>query len=675
MEKKNHNQTERRRLGINGKLIGLLLPTIIIVLALILLLFYFSTSRIILSKSRELLQSNSESVINSVEAWMNRVITALDTERDTLQYFSMDKAAELDYIRHTADKYEAFPAGIYVANSDGSLEHASFVPGPDFNVFEKPWYQDGIQSGEFVFGAVYFDEDSQSYVVGASGMLKDNAGRLRGVAAADIYLDAISSIVKEVQLEQTGGMFLVEKSTGMIIGHADAALLGVLLSSQTDPMYTSALTLVQNNKTGLHTVSGAGNEDIYLYLSDVPDSPWSAVAYVPYDEVMASLKSLTVITIVIAVLSVLLLFFLILFLIRRIVIKPVREIDFVARQIAEGYLDQTIGYASGDEFGALAQNFNKTVSRLRDYVKYIDEISGALDEIACGNLTFQLTYDYAGEFAKIKGALEHISDSLNHTLGQIGQSADQVAAGSEQVSAGAQALAQGATQQASSVEELAATINEISAQVTDNAGNALKATEKINSLGHEVRRSNEQMTAMIDAMQEISAGAGQIGQIINTIESIAFQTNILALNAAVEAARAGTAGKGFSVVADEVRNLASKSSQAAKDTTELIKSSVDAIERGTRLADETAQSLLNVVSETGDVVETVEKISEASRQQAQSIAQVTQGVDQISGVVQNNSATAEESAAASEELSRQAQTMKELAGHFRLKQDVSGISL
>lgn len=347
--------------------------------------------------------------------------------------------------------------------------------------------------------------------------------------------------------------------------------------------------------------------------------------------------------------------------------KPVHEIDLVARKIADGDLNESIHYQSKDELGVLAANFNKTVTRLRDYVNYIDEISKVLDEIADGQLVFQLQYDYAGEFAKVKKSLNHISDSLNDTLGQINQSADQVASGSNQVASGAQALSQGATEQASSVEELAATINEISGQVKNNAEIAQGASQKAGRVGEEMSESNRKMQEMIEAMGEISRGSSEIGKIIKTIEDIAFQTNILALNAAVEAARAGAAGKGFAVVADEVRNLASKSAEASKNTAGLIESSLKSVENGTRIADETAQALLAAVNSVQEVTSDVDRISKASEEQARSISQVTQGVDQISAVVQTNSATAEESAAASEELSGQAQMLKSLVGRFKLK--------
>ncbi|MEG0215090.1 MAG: methyl-accepting chemotaxis protein [Hungatella sp.] len=318
-----------------------------------------------------------------------------------------------------------------------------------------------------------------------------------------------------------------------------------------------------------------------------------------------------------------------------------------------------------DETGVLADATKIIVVGL---TTVIQDVIYLLESMGAGNFDIKskATDAYIGDFEPLLRAVRAINTNLSDTLSQINQSSEQVASGSDQVSSGAQALSQGATEQASSVEELAATINEISAQVRDTAANAKNANGIVSNTDAEITQSNQKMQDLIQAMGEISHSSQEIGKIIKTIEDIAFQTNILALNAAVEAARAGAAGKGFAVVADEVRNLASKSAEAAKGTTVLIEGAIKAVGNGTSLADETAKSLLAVVTGSKQVANIVDKISAASDDQASSIAQVTQGIDQISSVVQTNSATAEESAAASEELSGQAQMLKSLVGKFTL---------
>lgn len=346
------------------------------------------------------------------------------------------------------------------------------------------------------------------------------------------------------------------------------------------------------------------------------------------------------------------------------VVLPIKEVTQAMDHISQGILQVSVKGDYKGEFGVLAGAVNNTA---RDLSHVVGEISNVIENISNGNLALEPIRVFRGDFVNISNSLNTILESLNDVLGDINTASEQVLIGSKQVSDGSQSLSQGTTEQASTIEELTSSVSEVAIKTKENASSATEANELTLTVKENAEQGNFHMKEMLDAMEEINESSNNISKIIKVIDDIAFQTNILALNAAVEAARAGQHGKGFAVVAEEVRTLAARSADAAKETTDLIQGSMTKSAHGTEIANNTAEALNEIVGGVSKTAEIIAEIAKSSNEQAMGIAQINMGLTQVSQVVQNNAATAQQSAASSEELSGQAEMLKTMVGRFQLR--------
>ena len=321
---------------------------------------------------------------------------------------------------------------------------------------------------------------------------------------------------------------------------------------------------------------------------------------------------------------------------------------------------------TGDEIEVLSKATEELIQQMKEVM---GDITIHLKNMANGDMTLPVMKDYAGDFSSLHDSLILIYGQLNQTLRTIKESAQQVNAGSSQVADAASALASGAAEQAETIDQLSFAIAEITEKVEQSTTHIEEAAGYAGETVARVDESNEKMKQMLLAMDEIKNTSDEIEKITKDVDGIASQTNLLALNAAVEAARAGEAGKGFAVVADEVRSLAAKSAEAAKRTALLVENAANAVSDGLGTAKENAKILNSVREQAGQVRELMESVQQASKEQTIAMGQVRSGINQISAVVQSNAATAEESSASSEELSAQANLLRKEVEKFKITEE------
>ena len=496
--------------------------------------------------------------------------------------------------------------------------------------------------------------------------------RCIGYVGAGVYASHLmdSLLNLDIQGLPNSEYVFLNVDTGVYLYHEDDALLN---TQTTDAGYLEIIRRIQTdggtqaNTYSYRDENGVRQLVVYKYLKD---RGWVFMVRDNAAEVYAAVTTVRVLVGVLCAAMAAAVILITLLMLRR----EGRELMAVERAIGRlGELnlsaDQELEpfYGRSDEIGMIAQTTHRVCGCLR---KTIDDVGRILGEMANGNLTVDVTANesyYIGDFKALSASLQSIHSNLVRVIRDISQVAGQVDTSAERVSSGAQALAQGTTEQAASVERLMTNVTAITEQIqtsTVRCGSASELVDRANGYAVEADTKMEQLTA---ATRNINQSSTQIGTLIKTIEDIAFQTNILALNAAVEAARAGTAGKGFSVVADEVRSLAAKSTEAAQNTNELITRSIQSAKTGTESTD-MAVSAMSVINDCIQAIKSLmDEIAAASVQQSEMISLVESGIKEISTVVQDNSNAAEKSASVSMELSQQARTLSNLISRFRVQ--------
>jgi methyl-accepting chemotaxis protein len=493
----------------------------------------------------------------------------------------------------------------------------------------------------------------------------------KGIIGIDITLPFLQEFVenKNKELYNGSGTISVISNIGIISAHSgNPELLGKKMDTANLPIDN----VLEKIKNGVSTTYINRDSESSIVIEPIKigytNTPWSIIVEVPNEVVFSEVELLnenlnkrirsdTLFQIILS-LGILLIVVIIMIIIIRRIISPIKKATKLAESTSKGILNKDeIITNSKDEVGKLILSMN-------EMVKFYNDRNELMSSIGNGNLDVEVKL--ASNEDEVGIVLDNMVKSLYNIVVQINNSVSQVSQGADQIATSSQTLSQGSSEQASTLEEISASINEIGSQVQANSESAINVSELSIKAKDNAEKGAIQMNDLVKAMEDISKSANDIKNIVKVIDDIAFQTNLLALNADIEAARVGKYGKGFAVVANSVRNLAAKSANSVKETTDKVVNAIKNIERGVELVNITSSQLVEIKESTVKVTNIAKEVSDSSKEQSRGIEQIINGINQIEDVTQSNSANAEENAAASEELSAQSSKLKELISYFKI---------
>ncbi len=669
-------RTKISKKGIETKILRQIGGSVILVLLLIEIVSVCMVGWLFFSSKKAELTQESNAAANQLTGFLEQYtksVEQLAVNPEIRQVLAETKPG--DYMMDAEKADTAMENLIGIANTDTEnvlsawmsdldtsalVQSDGYISDGSWDITGRGWYG-CIETGETILTEPYLDSSTGKMILSAACPVFDEAGTVLGAVGMDISLGHMTDIMREYKIGRSGYILLLSEN-GTFLYHPESDIIQKNIKDVNISENAMNAVLSGTNRFLAYQVDG---QTKYGSLKTAGDTGYLVLSCLPFGEYYATLVLMVIALMLIFAVGILLIAIRIKKSARNLT-KPILELNHTAQQLADGNLDVQLVITTEDEIGDLGNSFQKTVSRLKEYIAYIDETAEVLSRIADGKLSIDLQHDYAGEFRKIKTALLNISASMNQVMLGINESSERVSAGASELASASQILAEGAETQAAAVEQLAATAN----TVTDQVENSLRETETSAKATAQatamIEENQEKMKQMMNAMNKIQETSQKVVGIIQTIEEIASQTNLLSLNASIEAARAGDAGRGFAVVADEIGKLALESSKAASTTKELIEISMEEINKGNTIAVGAMDSLKESVAVVGKVNDMIQGTAENAVVQAESMKQIRIGIEEIAHGIQDNSAASQETSATSEELASQADALNKMVQRFEL---------
>jgi methyl-accepting chemotaxis protein len=609
--------------------------------------------------------SSQREIQIQLDSYKKQVNESLDAFRYQIQVAAQNTAA-VDSEK-TLDERKAILAEMAKQSDllDFSIADTNGITYSDTDIHEREYFIEAMKGTTYISSPV-IRKTNNSVVIMAAAPLPDNTGAIY----SGISYETFSEKIAAENFEDSFSL-LIDKN-GQLVAYPDSddvALIAdvVTLAKDFPDEFDGLASISDDMKSGKSGGTQLMRNGVLYNVSYAPlgnVEGWSIAVGVSNAEQMKTFYDLR--TSIIIALAIVAVFGMVMgLLLASILGGPAALVSERLSKLAKGDLKTPFirRHSLTPDYQLLFDSTADTIELLQTYVADIDQV---LTGLANKDLTTSAQVKYIGDFSSIYDSMHYIKLNLRDIMDSLNSVSAEMLQGAEQMSETASSIAQTATAQSQSADVLNTGIENVGINLKSTSDEAQSAAGIVNTAVTIANDGKEKMTQMLSSMEDITHASEEINKIIKTIDDIAFQTNILALNAAVEAARAGEAGKGFSVVAEEVRNLASKSAEAAKDTTGLISNSIDSVKKGTGIADETAESLRKIVSSIEEVSSLITGISADTAAQTNELSNLSVNTAHLTEAATENTATSEECAATTKQFMSQAEKLKAIMDEFKM---------
>lgn len=542
--------------------------------------------------------------------------------------------------------------------TSGNLLDKKGVSIKDGTDFSDRDYVKAALNGKTNISDVTLSKYTNTYGISIAAPLI-SSGRIIGVVYYRADVDFMNDIVKHISVGQGSYAYILDENNN-VIAHKNEKYI---MNDKYKEMIPKDIKNCISSQNGSMTCSYGGDKYICGYSKIDKMANWRVVIASPesaYDSDILRFVKKLVISDIIALIAAII----VALIIARVISRPIVRVKNLLSALAQGDLSVQLNDTKNkDELGVLQ---NSAVSLNRMLSDMLTQSGDVLSKMAAYDLTSEDMREYPGKFNELAASINSIKAILSNMILNIQNSSVNVDGGSKQLAEAASMLSEGTMAQASSLQKLVTDVENVAQNINANSDKTIFVNESLGNLDSEIKDGDQKMQELSNVVRTVEEMSEDIKKIVNTIDGIAFQTNILALNASVEAARAGESGKGFAVVAQEIGTLATKSSDASKKTAELIEKCIKGIESAKEYADITSDSLAKIVSDSNNIANAFDEMSKANEIQAKNANDIRNEIENISQVVQSNTATAQQTAASTEVLSEQAAALKDMTGRFKV---------